>query len=151
MAGITRVINASYSSVNGATPLMYITAAANQRLRVGKVGVYPAGTSTTEAPMLIEWGRITTPASGDALTSLISTIDPNAAEAVSFSGGSKGSASPTFGAIAPILTARRHPQGFFEAYRPADDHLYIKGGETHGLRITTAASVNIQVSIEIEE
>lgn len=150
MAAINRVINVGFSSVNGAVPLLFITAAANVRLKVDKIGIYPRGTSTTDPPVLVEWCRVQTPGGGNAQTPV--AVDPGVTETAQFTVTAAAPTPVTFGGtVTPVVTARRHPQGFLEIFRPTDDPLLIKGGETHGLRVTTGAAVDIQVCIEVEE
>lgn len=149
MAGIKRTIIQSFSAVNGATVLAHVNAPANQRLKILKIGLYFKGTSTTDPPALIEWGPATVDTPGDALT--IRTADPGVTETTQIGGGVKGTATPAISAFTPVVTARRHPQSYYEHFRPDDNPLPIKGGQKHALRVTTAAAVDIEMNIEVEE
>lgn len=131
-----------------AKTVLRVKAAANQRAKLKRWGVYFDGTSPTAEPVQVRLLRSTTDGTGTSNTGKI--VSPaGAGETVQTTAIDNVSAEGTAG---DVLDAKEvHPQAGFEIVFPADQQPDIAGGGRLGIECTAPAAVNARALMVIEE
>lgn len=154
MAGLAVTIKPpTISGVNGAQKILTLTAPTNQRIKIRGFQISTTSTSTTGAPIPLTIARASSVSSGTSFTgsdSIVATNDADAGETPQVS-GAYGSVTATIG---EIIWYKKFPPITGEAVMvPFDqqDRFIINGGETVAFFITTGSSLDIDISVFIEE
>lgn len=130
-----------------AKTVIEITAGANHRAILRKLGFYFDGVIVTGESVLVEAIRITTTGTGTAEAP--QKVDADASETLQVDFKSNFTVEPTVGAVLEVWKV--HPQGGYAEFMPIDVNIPISGGDLWGLRMTAPAAVNVVVTVRGEE
>lgn len=154
MAGLTVTLKPStMSSVNGTQKILTITAPTNQRLKIRGFQVHTSSTSTTGTPIALTIARASSISGGTAYSgsdSMVITNDNDAGETPQVS-GSHGNVTATLGDV--IWYSKFPPIVGEKLMVPFDqqDRFIINGGDSIAFQVVTGESLNIDISVCIEE
>lgn len=129
--------------------LIQLLAATNECVKVGEASVSFAGTSNTNAPVLVEILKQTSAGTFSNTTTLVKE-DASRAETIQTVGKDTASAEPTDSAAVTILEYV-HPQTGFLWQAPFGGEQFIVGAGRLGLRVTAANSVSAGARFAGEE
>lgn len=154
MAGLAVTITpATITSVNGTQKILTIVAPTNQRFKIRGFNVSTSSTSTTGTPIALTVARASGVSGGTAYTgsdSIVATNDNDAGETPQVS-GAYGNVTATVG---EIIWKKKFPPIVGEAVLiPFDqqDRFIVNGGDTIVFQVVTGESLNIDISVCIEE
>jgi hypothetical protein len=147
MAGNFGSLTTSTAVASGtsAKTILQLTAPTNTALRVQGFGVFFAGVSVTDAPIVVEVLRQTTAGTATARTPLKRGVSGTTIQAT---GSENATAEPTAGDI--LWSGQIHPQSGAEIPLIGREFL-MDGGSRLGLRVTAAVGVNVRAHIDFEE
>ena len=137
--------SAAVSSTTSAKTILQLIAPANTSLRVQGFGVFFAGVSVTDAPIVVELLRQTNAGTVTARTPLKRGVSATALQAT---GAENATAEPTASDI--LWSGAVHPQMGVEIPLVGKE-IQMDGGTRLGLRVTAAVSVNVRAHIDFEE
>ena len=148
MAGLLCIAQTSEIALGSGVALtvLQITAAANQRLRIKRWGVFFDGVASTDAPVEVVLRRQT---SAGTLTSVTPVKQVAGSETVQTTAGEEATAEPTQSDI--IDMAEVHPQSGYEAVIPFDMPIEVPGGGRLGIVCNAPGGVNVRAKIVFEE
>lgn len=154
MAGLVVTITPpTVSGVNGTNKLLTITAPTNQRLKIRGWTIGTNSTSTTGTPVALTIARASSVSGGTAYTgsdTYVDKADADAGETPTVTGSHTG-VTATLG---DKLWFKKFPPIVGDAFIvPFDqqDRFIINGGETVAFQVVTGESLNIDLSVTIEE
>jgi hypothetical protein len=139
-------------STTTATTVVYMTAPANQRVRILGWGFFFDGTSNSAQPVTIDMGILSSlTGSYTAFTPL-----PNESDlATTFQSTCRVKNSNSGAPAEPVYNVRKtitvHPQLGYEFLAPLGQEFVIGGGLTGGWRCAAPATVNIRGYVLFEE
>lgn len=138
---------AGVASGTAAKTLIQLLAPTNQRVKIKEVGIGLHGTSNVAEPITVDLLRQTTAGTASALA--LAKEDDTRPEAIQTTAQQTVTAEPTAGDI--IRTWTIHPQTSQVYQLPIEDEITLGGGKRLGLRVTAAATVNVDAYIRGEE
>jgi hypothetical protein len=147
MAGLLAYINIPSKSLTATTPttVAFLTAPANQRVKVLAYGFYFDGISNVAQPVELKIGACT----GGTLTAGSAVkVEPELTETIQSVVGVAASVEPTYTAYKTFTV---HPQLGYEYLAPPGQEDYIKGGTQWGIQANAPAGVNIRGYVKFEE
>lgn len=147
MAGNFGVLStsAAVASTTAAKTILQLVAPTNQGLRVQGFGVFFAGVSVTDAPIVVELLRQTSAGTATARNPLKRGASGTAIQAT---GQENATAEPTASDI--LWSGQVHPQMGLEIPLVGKE-IQMDGGTRLGLRVTAGVSVNVRAHIDYEE
>ncbi len=152
MAGLAYTLDIPSKALTAATPTTvgYITAPANQRIKVLGYGFYFDGTLNSAQPVELKLAR---PTSLGTLTPGGTAIksDAGLTETIQSVVGLSASAEPTLTASLVFKTLTVHPQLGYEYLAPLGQEDMLAGGSTFVVSANAPAGVNIRGYIKAEE
>ena len=151
MAGLAYTLDIPSKALTASTPTCFgfITAPANQRVKVLGYGFYFDGTLNSAQPVEIKLARPTAgtlTAGGTAIKS-----DAGLTETVQSTVGLAASSEPTLTASLVFKTLTVHPQLGYEYLAPLGQEDMIAGGTNFVVSANAPAGVNIRGYIKAEE
>ncbi len=151
MAGLLCRLNIPSKAISAATPtcIGFVTAPANQRLKITGYGFYFDGASNSAVPVEIKIARPTSAtltAGGTAIKQ-----DAGLTETVQTTVGLAASVEPTLTATLVHKTITVHPQLGYEYLAPLGAEDRVAGGTNYVLSINAPAIVNVRGYLEFEE
>jgi hypothetical protein len=151
MAGILYEVNIPQTALAAATPTVvgFITAPANQRVKVKAYGFYFDGTTNSATPVEIKLARPTTgtlTAGGTAIKT-----EPGLPETIQSTVGLTASVQPTLSASLVYKTITVHPQLGYEYIAPLGEEEQVAGGTNWVVSANAQAGVNIRGYFRAEE
>ena len=151
MAGLAFTLDIPSKAVaNTQTTFAWITAPAQQRVKLLGYGFYFDGTLNSAQPVEIKLARPTTlgtlTAGGTA-----NKAEPELTETVQSTFGLAASSEPTLAAGNTFKTITVHPQLGYEYLAPLGQEDWIPGGTTLDFSAIANASVNIRGYVKVEE
>lgn len=152
MAGLIFEVSLPSKALTAATPTTvgYITAPANQRVKLKAYGFFFDGGTNSATPVEIKLSR---PTSLGTLTPGGTAIktEPGLGETVQSVVGLSASAEPTLTASLVYKTITVHPQLGYEYIAPLGEEEQLAGGTTWVASANAAATVNIRGYFRAEE
>lgn len=129
-----------------AKTVLMITAPANQRVVVQRMGIFFDGTKSNDAPALIQLYRME-----DAGTLTSGSVADYQDLGVTFNTtfGYNATAEPTYGELVDSFNI--HPQQGIEIILPLMQELIVAGGGRVGMVVTASSSVNCIAKMMFEE
>lgn len=149
MAGVRIAANTGDVSFSTSTiTVAQVKAASNHRIRIERVRVSFKGTSSAEAPVLVELCRQTTAGTMTTVTPVkITDSDPGTIQTTA---QKTATGEPTTGNIKASHLV--HPQSSYDFVFPPGRELYVDGGDYLGVRLNTPTQAGtVDTSIELEE
>jgi hypothetical protein len=151
MAGLAYTLDIPSKALTAATPTTvgFITAPANQRVKVLGYGFYFDGTLNSAQPVELKLARPTTgtlTAGGTAIK-----CDAGLSETVQSTVGLAASVEPTLTASLVFKTVTVHPQLGYEYLAPLGQEDMIAGGTNFVVSCNAPANVNVRGYIKAEE
>jgi hypothetical protein len=151
MAGLIYEVNIPSNGLTAAaaTVVGFITAPANQRVKLKAYGFYFDGVSNSATPIEIKLARPTTgtfPASGTAIKT-----EPGLLETIQSTVGLSAGTQPTLTPSLVYKTITVHPQLGYEYIAPLGEEEQIQGGTTWVASANAQAAVNIRGYFRAEE
>jgi hypothetical protein len=151
MAGLIFEVNIPSKTLTLATPtcIGFVTAPANQRVKLKAYGFYFDGTTNSATPVEIKLAR---PTAGTLTTggTAIKT-EPGLAETIQSVVGLAASSEPTLTASLVYKTITVHPQLGYEYIAPLGEEEQIAGGTNWVASANAAAGVNVRGYFRCEE
>ena len=147
MAGILCIAQTVEVALTAATAktVLQVKAAANQRLRIKRWGVFFDGVAANAEPVQVRLLR----QSNDGTISAITVYKQGVgSETIQTSAGTL-TAEATAGDV--IDVAEVHPQSGYEVVIPFDMPIEVQGGTALGIECTAPADVNVRAKIIFEE
>lgn len=126
-----------------AKTILQAVAASNQRCTIVYWSIGFAGTTATNAPVLVQLVRQSDAGTTSALTP--TKGDDSLAESLTTTARHTATVEPTTGDV--VFTIYVHPQGRYESQVPR----FIGGGDRMAIRVTAANDVNCVCHMTVEE
>ena len=148
MAGVRfAAVTAEVSTGTSVKTIVQVVAASNHRILIDRATVTFQGTSTTDAPILVEMLRQSTAGTMSSLTPVkLNSADD---ETLQVTARHTAPAEPTAGDVLESFLV--HPQGGKEWLAPFGRAIVVPGGGRLGVRVTAGVSVDCVVSLHGEE
>jgi hypothetical protein len=151
MAGLRATLDIPSKSISATTPtcFAFLTAPANQRVKVLGYGFYFDGTVNSNQPVEIKLARPTV----GTLTSGGTAIkeEPGFAETVQTTVGLAASSEPTLSASLVYKTITVHPQLGYEYLAPLGQEAQVAGGTNWVASINAPNAVDVRGYVMFEE
>jgi hypothetical protein len=151
MAGLAFDVNIPSKALSAAsaTCVGFVTAPANQRIKVLGYGFYFDGTSNSAQPVEIKLAR---PTAGTLTTGGTAiACDQGITETIQSTVGLAASVEPTLTASLVCKTITVHPQLGYEYLAPLGQEEMVKGGQNFVFSANAPAGVNIRGYMKFEE
>lgn len=152
MAGLIYEVNIPANALAANTPVVvsFITAPANQRVKLKAYGFFFDGQNNSAMPVEIKLARPTTVGT---LTpgGTANKTEPGLPETVQSTFGLAASVQPTLSAPVVYKTITVHPQSGYEYIAPLGEEEQIAGGTTWCASATAQQAVNIRGYFRAEE
>lgn len=130
-----------------AKTVLQLNAAANQRLKIQRIGIFFDGASTTAVPVVVKMLVATTAGTNTALT--LNKLVSSDSETIQTTAGENATAEPTKTTLLDQWFI--HPQmGLDLTYAFGQEKIIVGGGRV-AIEITAPAVVNERVKIDFEE
>ena len=151
MAGLRVDVNIPSVSCVTTTPtlVVFLTSAANQRVKILAYGFFFDGVSNSAQPVEIKFARPTAGTFTTGGTAIIT--EPGLPETVQTTVGIAASVQPTLTASLVYKTITVHPQLGYEYLSPLGQEEQLKGGTTWCVSINAPATVNCRGYVQFEE
>jgi hypothetical protein len=152
MAALQYTVNIPSTPLSASTPTVvgFVTAPANQRVRVLGYGLYFDGTLNSAQPVEV---KLATPSGSGTFTSGSNAQlqEPELTETIQSTYGVAASAQPTLSASNTYKTFTVHPQLGYEYLAPLGQERIVAGGKTWCISINAPAAVDVRGYVLVEE
>jgi hypothetical protein len=151
MAALQYTVNIPSTSLTAATPTVvgFVTAPANQRVKVLGYGFYFDGTLNSAQPVEIKLAAPTTGTFSPATNAQLQ--EPELTETIQSTYGTAASSQPTLSASNTYKTFTVHPQLGYEYLAPLGQERIVAGGKTWCVSINAPAAVDVRGYFLVEE
>ncbi len=151
MAGLRCDVNIPSKSCVTATPttVVFLTSAANQRVKILAYGLFCDGTSNSAQPIEAKLARPTSATFTAGGTAIIT--EPGMTETVQTTVGLAASVEPTLTASLVFKTITIHPQLGYEYLSPLGQEEQIQKATNFCISVNAPATVNVRGYLQFEE
>lgn len=150
MSGVGFYITTPEIALSAATAktVVVITAAANHRVLIDRIGVFFDGQAVGNEPVEVTWSRQGSGGSGST-AGTPQKLNPDDSETLQVDFVYNYTSEPSYGNMDARWLV--HPQAWFELPMPVNRRLIVPGGDGYAIRCVAPDAVNVVINIEGEE